>query len=378
MYRWPKRGGPVAVLAAAMAISLSACGGGGATSGAPPAGGPPASNAVPSGQLALTETGSTLLYPLFNAWDPAYHQQHPNITITAQGTGSGTGIAQAGAGAVDIGASDAYLSPGDLQKNRGLLNIPLAISAQQVNYNVPGVTKHLQLNGQVLSGMYQGTITHWNDPAIAQLNPGVQLPNLAIAPLHRSDGSGDTFLFTQFLSKTDPNGWGKKAGFGTTVSFPTVPGALGENGNGGMVNGCASTPGCVAYIGISYLNQTNKDGLGEAALSNASGHYELPDAATIQAEAQGFVSKTPANGAISLIDGPAPNGYPIINYEYAIINSTAETGGKAQAVRAFLTWAIQGSGGNATSFLDPVNFQPLPAPVVAQSQAQIAKIGTGG
>ncbi|MBV9013169.1 MAG: phosphate ABC transporter substrate-binding protein PstS [Pseudonocardiales bacterium] len=368
----------MAVLAAVMAVSLAACGGGGATSGTPSANGSPASNAVPSGRVALTETGSTLLYPLFNEWDPAYHQQHPNITITAQGTGSGTGIAQAGAGAVDIGASDAYLSPGDLHKNPGLLNIPLTISAQQVNYNVPGVTKHLKLNGQVLSGIYQGTITHWNDPAIARLNPGVNLPNLAIAPLHRSDGSGDTFLFTQFLSKADPNGWGKKISFGTTVSFPTVPGALGENGNGGMVSGCASTPGCVAYIGISYLGQTNKDGLGEAALGNAAGHYELPDAATIQAEAQGFVSKTPANGVISLIYGPAPNGYPIINYEYAIINSAAETGSKAQAVRAFLTWAIQGSGGNAASFLNPVQFQPLPAPVVTQSQAQIAKIGTGG
>jgi len=378
MYRWSKRGGLMAVLAAVMAVSLAACGGGGATSGTPSANGSPASNAVPSGRVALTETGSTLLYPLFNEWDPAYHQQHPNITITAQGTGSGTGIAQAGAGAVDIGASDAYLSPGDLHKNPGLLNIPLTISAQQVNYNVPGVTKHLKLNGQVLSGIYQGTITHWNDPAIARLNPGVNLPNLAIAPLHRSDGSGDTFLFTQFLSKADPNGWGKKISFGTTVSFPTVPGALGENGNGGMVSGCASTPGCVAYIGISYLGQTNKDGLGEAALGNAAGHYELPDAATIQAEAQGFVSKTPANGVISLIYGPAPNGYPIINYEYAIINSAAETGSKAQAVRAFLTWAIQGSGGNAASFLNPVQFQPLPAPVVTQSQAQIAKIGTGG
>lgn len=378
MYRWSKRDGLMAVLAAVMAVSLAACGGGGATSGTPSASGSPASNTVPSGQVALTETGSTLLYPLFNEWDPAYHQQHPNITITAQGTGSGTGIAQAGAGAVDIGASDAYLSPGDLHKTPGLLNIPLAISAQQINYNVPGVTKHLQLNGQVLSEIYQGTITHWNDPAIARLNPGVNLPNLAIAPLHRSDGSGDTFLFTQFLSKSDPNGWGKKISFGTTVSFPAVPGALGENGNGGMVSGCASTPGCVAYIGISYLNQTNKDGLGEAALGNAAGHYELPDAATIQAEAQGFVSKTPANGAISLIYGPAPNGYPIINYEYAIINSAAETGSKAQAVRAFLTWAIRGSGGNATSFLNPVQFQPLPAPVVTQSQAQIAKIGIGG
>jgi phosphate transport system substrate-binding protein len=371
-----RRGLIVSSLAVAVAMCAAACGGGGGSAtGSSAASGTAPSTAVPSASVSLTETGSTLLYPLFNAWIPAYQKLHPNINITAQGTGSGTGIAQASADAVDIGASDAYLSPGDTKKTPGLLNIPLAISAQQINYNVPGVSGNLKLNGHVLAGIYQGTITHWNDPAIAALNPGQNLPNLKIVPLHRSDGSGDTFLFTQYLSKADAGGWGKKVGYGTTVSFPAVPGALGENGNGGMVSGCSATPGCVAYIGISYLDQTKQNGLGEAMLANAAGNFELPGAASIQAEAQGFVAKTPPDGAISLIYGPDPNGYPIVNYEYAIINSKAESGDKAQAVRAFLSWAIDKNGGSAPSFLDPVHFQPLPAPVVTASQAQIAKIG---
>ncbi len=322
--------------------------------------------------LTLSETGSTLLYPLFNLWGPAYHDKYSNVTITPQGTGSGTGISQAAAGAVNIGASDAYLSEGDMAAHKGLMNIALAISAQQINYNLPGVTEHIKLNGKVLAAMYRGTIKTWNDPQITGLNPGVNLPATPVVPLHRSDGSGDTFLFTQYLSKQDPDGWGKSPGFGTTVDFPAVPGALGENGNGGMVTGCGDTPGCVAYIGISFLDQAQQKGLGEAQLANASGNYLMPDAQSIQAGAAGFASATPANQAISLINGPAPDGYPIVNYEYAIVNSSQKDAATAQTVQAFLHWAI--TDGNNASFLDKVHFQPLPAPVVKLSDAQIAKI----
>ena len=322
-------------------------------------------------QVALAETGSTLLYPLFNLWGPAYHAKYSNVTITTQGTGSGTGIAQAAAGAVNIGASDAYLSTGDMAAHKGLMNIALAISAQQINYNLPGVTEHLKLNGKVLAAMYEGTIKTWNDPQVAALNPGVNLPATAVVPLHRSDGSGDTFLFTQYLSKQDPDGWGKSRGFGTTVEFPAVAGALGENGNGGMVTGCAGTPGCVAYIGISFLDQASQNGLGEAQLSNSSGNYLLPDAHSMQAAAAGFVSKTPDNEAVSMVDGPAADGYPIINYEYAIIGNQKDAA-TAQTVQAFLHWAL--TDGNNPSLLGQVRFQPLPAPVVKLSDAQIAKI----
>ena len=362
-----------AAATAPLVLAAAACGSN-SQNGAPSqgGGGGPVATTPASSPVTLSETGSTLLYPLFNLWGPAYHDKYNNVTITTQGTGSGTGISQAAAGAVAIGASDAYLSEGDMAAHKGLMNIALAISAQQVNYNLPGVTEHIKLNGKVLAGMYNGSVKTWNDPQIAGLNPGVNLPATPVVPLHRSDGSGDTFLFTQYLSKQDPDGWGKSPGFGTTVAFPTVPGALGENGNGGMVTGCADTPGCVAYIGISFLDQAQQKGLGEAQLANASDKYLLPDAKSIQAAAAGFASKTPANQAISLINGPAADGYPIVNYEYAIVNSSQKDGATAQTLQAFLHWAI--TDGNNASFLDKVHFQPLPAEVAKSSDAQIAKI----
>ena len=325
--------------------------------------------------VALSETGSTLLYPLFNQWGPAYHEKYPNVTITTQGTGSGTGISQAAAGAVDIGASDAYLSEGDLKQHPGLINIALAVSAQQINYNLPGLTGNLKLNGHVLAAMYRGDIKTWNDPQLTALNPGVNLPNTPVVPLHRSDGSGDTFLFTQYLSKQDPDGWGKAPGFGTTVDFPAVDGALGENGNGGMVTGCADTPGCVAYIGISFLDQAQQKGLGEAQLANAAGNFLLPDAKSIQAAAAGFADQTPDNQAVSLINGPAPDGYPIVNYEYAIVNANQSDAATAQTLQAFLHWAI--TDGNSAEFLDKAHLQPLPDAVVKSSLRQIMTIHAG-
>ncbi|HEX3565612.1 MAG TPA: phosphate ABC transporter substrate-binding protein PstS [Acidimicrobiales bacterium] len=323
---------------------------------------------------SLIETGSTLLYPLWNEWAPAYQQLYSQVTIQTAGTGSGTGITDATNGTADIGASDAYLSPSENQATPSLLNIPLAISAQLVTYNLPGVSAHLKLNGKVLSKIYQGTVTTWNDPAITALNPGVTIPATPIVTLHRSDSSGDTFLFTQFLSKTDPSGWGTKISFDTTVPWPNVPGALGENGNSGMVAGCKATVGCVAYVGISYQTQALQAGLGYAQLQNAKGAYELPTQAAITAEAASFVKQTPPTGTISLIYGPAATGYPIINYEYAIVNSTQTDAGKAKAIRSVLEWAVNAKYGNSADYLGQVFFQPLPAKVAAQSVKQIIKI----
>jgi phosphate transport system substrate-binding protein len=370
----------LAVMAAAI---LAACGSSPSSSSSTPtstssATASSSASAVPtapaSASQALSETGSTLLYPLFNLWVPDYEKAYPQIKITTAGTGSGTGISQAAAGAVDIGASDAYLSKTDVGKYPSLLNIPLAISAQQINYNIPGLSQstHLKLNGSVLAQIYQGKITKWNDPAITALNPGVSLPSTTIVPLHRADGSGDTFLFTTYLSDQDPSGWGDTISYGTTVSWPKVAGALAEEGNGGMVDGCKATPGCVAYIGISYLKKTTAAGLGEAQIENASGNYLLPNASTISAEAASFISKTPANESLSLINGPAADGYPIINYEYAIVDATQSSATVAEDVQAFLHWTL--TAGNASSYLSQVQFQPLPASVVALSSAQIAKI----
>jgi phosphate transport system substrate-binding protein len=364
------------MVAVPVVLAAAACGShsttGSSSPGAPAGDSANPASTPPTSNVALSETGATELYPLMNQWVPAYHAKYPNVTISTGATGSGAGISQAAAGTVNIGASGAYLSDGDMSAHKGLMNIALAVSAEQVNYNLPGVSQHLKLNGKVLAAMYEGSIKTWNDPQIAALNPGVNLPATPVVPLHRSDGSGDTFVFTQYLSKQDPDGWGKSPGFGTTVQFPAVPGALGENGAGGMVTGCAQTPGCVAYIGVSYLDQANQKGLGEAQLANASGNYLLPDTQSIQAEAAGFASQTPANQVVSLINGPAADGYPMVNYEYAVVYSGQKDAATAQTMQAFLNWVV--TDGSNPSFLDQEHMQPLPAAVAKLSDAQIAKI----
>jgi phosphate transport system substrate-binding protein len=327
----------------------------------------------PSGGT-VTETGSTLMYPLFNLWAGGYNTKYSNTTIQTAGTGSGTGISEAENGTIDVGASDAYLAPSVVSANPDLKNIPTAISAQMVAYNVPGVLSHLKLSGKVVSEIYEGQITNWNASQIASANPGVTLPNLPIVTLHRSDSSGDTFIFTSYLSKADASGWGAKIGFNTTVPWPAAPGALGENGNSGMVSGCKATPGCIAYIGISYLTQVLQSGLGYSALGNGKGQYVVPTQASIAAEAAGFIKKTPANGTISLIYGPISNGYPIVNYEYAIVSTNQSSTSTAKNIRSVLEWAINSKDGNSSTYLSQVNFQALPSKVVAQSLKQILSI----
>ncbi len=330
----------------------------------------------PTSSVSLQETGSSLLFPLFNLWVQQISKEWPSVTVQTASTGSGAGLTGAETGTANIGASDAYLAPAAVQQYPDLENIPLAISAQQVNYNIPGLpaSTHLKLSGKVLAAIYQGTITNWNSPKIAALNPGVTLPDLAIVPIHRVDSSGDTFLFTSFLSASDPTGWTISPD--TAVTWPNVPGALSANGNGGMVTTCQSTKGCVAYIGVSYLKQTTAAGLGYAALQNKSGHYEVPTTAAITAEAAGFTGSTPASGTVSMIYGAQSDGYPIVNYEYAIVSTKQPSALDAQAVKAVLAWAIDPSGGASSTYLGQVGFVPLPTAVESLSTKLISKVAS--
>ncbi len=363
---------------AALAGVITACGTTGAigTTGATGTAGTTTTAARLAAEPAgtITETGSSLLYPLASTWAAAYHQQFPGVTVTTASTGSGKGIELASAGKVDIGASDAYLSSGDLVKSPTLLNIPLAISAQTVIYNVPGMSQHnhITLDGAVLAGIYDGSITMWNDPAIAELNLTLRLPPIPIVPVHRADGSGDTFLFTSYLSTQDPH-WDDTIGYGTTAAWPPVSRAMAETGSVNMMRACEQTPGCVAYNGISYLSQAMAHGLGEAALANSAGQPTLPTAATIQDSVASFVSIMPPDETISMIDGPSVTGYPIVNYEYAVVSTRQPDAARASMIRAFLTWVI--TTGNHASYLDTVGFQPLPPAVVTLGEEQIGEIG---
>jgi phosphate transport system substrate-binding protein len=321
-------------------------------------------------EVQLVESGSSLLYPLFNIWVEDYASINANIQITTTSTGSGAGIAQAIKGLIQIGASDAYVSDAMSKMHSTILSIPLAISAQSVNYNLPGVTG-LKLSGPILAGIYSGTITKWNDPQIAAANPGVALPANTIVPIHRLDGSGDTFIFSQYLSASTP-AWKSSTGFGTTLSWPPITGEIGAKGNAGMLAAAKANPYSVAYIGVSYSAKVAAAGLGTAALQNASGAYVMPTPDTIGAAAQSVAATTPPDERISMIFTAGPTAYPIVNYEYAVVDSNQPATAYGDAIRTFLSWAI--TDGNSMKYLNQVNFLPLPAAVQALSAAQIAKI----
>jgi phosphate transport system substrate-binding protein len=224
----------------------------------------------------------------------------------------------------------------------------------------------------VLAEIYRGRIVKWNTAAIAKLNPGLALPDTPIVTLHRSDGSGDTFLFTTYLSDSTKT-WATTIGYNTSVTWPKSD-ELAETGNSGMVAGCKLTPGCIAYIGISYQTQALGDGLTYAELKNGKGQYVLPTSTSIAAEASGYVNKTPKTGSISLIDGKIDHGYPIINYEYAIVSKKQSSSSVAKTVRSVLEWAINPKDGNSASYLSQVSFHPLPLKVADNSFKQIQSI----
>jgi phosphate transport system substrate-binding protein len=352
---------PLTVLAAACGSSSPSKPSGSSTTSAP---------AASASGKSISETGSTLLFPLFGAWQNAYSSTNTNVTITSGSTGSGTGIADAANGLVNIGASDAYLSSSDMQQYPNLVNIPLTVAAVMVNYNLPTVKKPLNLNGTVLAKIYTGKITKWNDPAIAALNKGVSLPAIPIVTLHRGDSSGTTFLFTSYLNAQDPADW-PSSNVNTTITWPSVSGAVAETGSGGMVTGCGQTKGCIAYIGISYQPKTSAAGVAEASVANKAGSFVQPTSASISAALSSFPG-VPSNGAQPLINTSAAAGYPIINYEYAVVNKHQGSAAEATAVKAFLNWII--TQGNATSFLSAVGFEPLPSGTASVSTSLINSI----
>jgi phosphate transport system substrate-binding protein len=324
--------------------------------------------------IVLNETGSTLLYPLFEKWVPAYAEAKPGVQIKIAATNSGEGIKSAIAGTVQIGSSDAYMSDEDAEHNRQIISVPLAISAQTVNCNIPGLDcGSVKLDGPTLAGIYSGRIRQWDDAAIVALNPGVKLPHHDIVPIRREDPSGDTFVFTQFLDFSTQR-WEDTVGYGTTVSWPAVPGELGAAGNDGMVKMIAATPYSVGYAGISFRDDTAKAGIGTVSLKNQSGKFVVPTPAAVSAAASALDPRTPPDERLSLVDAPGDDSYPLVNYEYAVVSVSQPNADTAAAIRQFLLWSIAADGGNASKYLDAVGFIPLPDFIRAMSEKQIGRI----
>jgi phosphate transport system substrate-binding protein len=333
---------------------------------------------LPTPASPITQAGSSLLFPLFQLWAANFTQLYSNVKINTAAGGSGAGQTGAEQNTTNIGASDVFLTPAQVQTYPDVLNIPVAVSAQAINYNIPGMpnTTHLNFTGNVLAGIYNGSITYWNAPAILSLqSASVQslLPHQTIIPLHRSDSSGDTGLFTGYLSDTSPD-WAKNVGSGTTVSWPSVPSAEAENGNSGMLSACAATQYCIAYIGVSYLAQANTDGLGNAALKNLAGNFVQLTTPNVSAAVQAQYTSTPANERYSLIYGPGATSYPIVNYEYALVQKNQPNTTLQQDIQALLWYATLPNDGNSAYFLNQVGFVPLPPSIDQLTWAQIDSI----
>jgi len=368
------------LLAAVGAVALAACGSSSPTSSSTSttSASSNTSNSVtpnignPTAAVTINESGSSLLYPFLQELVTPLHTQYSNITLAPAPGGSGKGISDAIAGTVQLGGSDAYLSPGQLTQNPGLMNVPIVVSAQAVNYNVPGVS-NLKLTGDILAKIYSGKIVSWSDPAIAAVNSGTRLPSTKIVPVRRVDSSGDTFIFTSFLSATNTT-WQNGPGFGTTVTWPAVPGELTANGNPGMVQTCKATPGCVAYVGVSAESSAQSVGLGEAMLQNKAGGFVQPTADTITAAATAGSANVPDNLAQPLIYEDGAQSYPIVNFEYIVVKSTQSSADLAKAIRTFLSFAIDPSGGSSQSYLSKEDFVALPSTVVPKVKVAIAKI----
>lgn len=356
--------------------SAGSAGSGGSSTATSP---PPITTGTVSSPVNITEDGSSLIYPYLEVLVDPFHTAYPTLTLSPAPGGSGKGISDASAGNVMMGGSDAYLSQSQSSAHPGLMNIPIAISAQAVNYNVPGLKlpagqTGLHLSGCIIANMYEGHITSWNDPSIAALNPGATLPSTPVVPIHRVDSSGDTFIFTSFLTNTNSE-WANGPSFGTTVTWPAASQLTG-NGNPDMVNKCAANAGCIAYIGVSVEQSALTDGLGEALLQNQSGNFVLPTPDNMQASVTAGAGSVPDNLAQPMIYEPGENSYPIVNFEYLMVNKTQKSANDATAIRTFFAWALDPSMGATGAHLATVGFIALPSNVLPKVVAAVNSIGS--
>ena len=318
-----------------------------------------ATGAANASAAGLTGAGSSLVAPLMANWINGFEIKE-GIPVKYASVGSGTGIAQITARTVDFGASDAPLTPEQAAKCNGCVQIPWALTATGIGFHIPGVKK-LNLTGKVLAGIYFGKITNWNDSKIKKINPKAHLPNLAITPVFRSDGSGDTYAFTNYLTKISP-AWKSGVGYATSVQFPA---GVGAKGNAGVTSTVNSTNGAIGYISASYLIAA---GLGAVALENKAGNFELPNLKNIESAASA-VKKVPPSNELNITNSPkkATIAYPLSTFTYAIVPHSAPQKG---FVQQFITYAIT-IGQKYGASLD---FAPLPKVVLAAAKSSVATL----
>lgn len=317
--------------------------------------------------VELTGAGATFPYPIYSKWFDAYNQK-TGVQINYQSIGSGAGIQQVKAGTVDFGASDAALSNKALQElPRKVIHFPTVGGAVAIAYNMPSLKQPLKLTPEALAGIYLGKVKTWNDPKIAAANPGVALPGSPILPVHRSDGSGTTNIFVSYLSAVSGE-WKELVGVGTSVSWPAGIGGKGNEGVSGLIR---QMPGSIGYVELAYAKQNN---LPTALLRNKAGKFVEPSLAATTAAAEGAAAQLAADVRTPIVNSPAPDAYPIAGLTFLLVYQDQKDPAKAQAVAAFLRWAMT-DGEAMASGLD---YAPLPEPVIKVNLANLKKLTAGG
>ena len=314
-------------------------------------------------ETQLNGAGATFPYPMYSKWFSEYNKLHPDVQINYQSIGSGGGIRQVLNGTVDFGASDGPMTDEQLKEAKTkILHIPTVLGAVVPAYNVPGISGDIKFTPEALAGIFLGKIQKWNDPAITQANPGVKFPDKSIIVVHRSDGSGTTFIFTDYLSKISKE-WEATVGKGTSPKWPV---GLGGKGNEGVAGQIRQLEGSIGYVELIYAAE-NKITYG--AVRNAAGNFVKASLDGVT-EAAASSPKMPADFRVSITDAPGKTAYPISSFTWLLIPEQAQDPKKGKIIADFLNWMVT-DGQKMTSQL---SYAPLPANVVEKVKAAIKQV----
>jgi phosphate transport system substrate-binding protein len=321
--------------------------------------------------VTLNGAGATFPYPLISKWSSEYYKINPNVQINYQSVGSGAGIQQITAKTVDFGASDAPLTEEEYAGAPGILQIPESIGAVVVAYNLPGIQSGVKLSGDVVADIFFGKIKKWNDPRIVSLNPGIQFPDKDIIVAHRSDGSGTTFVFTDYLSAVSPD-WKSKVGEGKSVNWPV---GLGGKGNEGVSGILSQNPYAIGYIEIAYAKLNN---ISYAYIKNKAGKFIEPVLETTANSAAGAVPTLPAGDAswssVSIVDAPGDNSYPISSFTYILVYKDQTDLTKGKMLTEFLWWAVH----DGQKYSSDLLYVPLPNEIISLNEKTIKLMNYNG
>lgn len=317
------------------------------------------------GTVLLNAAGATFPYPIYSKWFDVYHQQQPNIQINYQSIGSGGGIRQLQAGTVDFGASDGPMTDEQLAQSKfKILHFPTVLGAVVPTYNVAGVSGELNFTQKALAGIFLGSITKWNDAEIAKANPGVKLPGDDIVVVHRSDGSGTSYIWTDFLAKVSGDWKCKVGNAATSVNWPVGLGGKGNEGVSGLVK---QTPNAIGYIELIYAVQNN---IAYGKVQNAAGKFVKADLVGVTAAAAATAKSMPDDFRVSITNAPGPNVYPISSFTWLLIPAQIQDAAKRDAIKGFLAWMLT----DGQKYNEGLTYAQLPKDVVAKETKAISLI----